>query len=1449
MAFAAAMLFFLPGLLSLPAVADSPPTGAGIRLYLEAGTFDPLKDEAPVPDDLRSPDAGPYRIVQFTGPVEERWKEAVAATGAVLFGYLPDYAFIVRMSPMQEQAVERLSFVRWTGAYHPGYKLHPALAGERGAILMNVLFFEDGEGLEYRLRSLGLEVLGRDWLGVRLLADVAFARSIAFLPEAQWIEPIYPPDLLNDNDGRILGVRQSGDGNFTGDGRSLWSYNSSQFEGIATGKGVIVCVQDTGVDGSHQDLSSKKVAYRSYMGGAAWTDQIAHGTHVAGTVLGTGEGQSGKYAGMAPGARLIGIQGISLSGIATESANGESIRWAYDNGADIVTNSWGESSLHGTYGSMAIAYDRAVRDCNSSYPGNQSIIIIFAAGNEAFQGIREPATAKNVITIGATGNNRPLAPDQIAGFSSNGPTNDGRRKPDVMTPGAQVTSCQAATGNQYSTHDGTSMAAPGAAGAAALIVQYYRDNYEASPSPALMKALLANGAEAMSSTYAYPGMGQGFGRINVARTLLGNLTYQVLSEDQKVPLRTDEQMMYNATVLSQDSPLKVMLAWTDPPGSAAAARELVNDLDLEVTSPSGLTYHGNNFTNGESRAGGNPDDLNNLEGFLVKKPEPGTWTIKVTGKNVPSGPQDYAIVFSGDIDVSLDFIDLRVEQGPAASVREVVEGETVNFTAKLRNNGTLPVNGTVACRFSLNGQVIANLSLPAFEANTTKDISTEWVASRGKYILKVEVDPQNLVREKNESNNARQVPLDVLYHGLVVVVTSAELEVEPSAPARFFVSVKNAGTANDTYMLRRTGDGPPPGWNESLPLDEVYINRSSSAELNYTVWPPANATAGQQWSTRLGITSKGNASYAQTVNLTCRTKQVFGMNFTTDIESDFKVDNGERVSCNFTLVNPGNGKDTYAVSYVTVGRSPGWPLNLSMSDFTLSARQRMNLSFFIDIPKNAFANDSVTINVSARSSQSIVQSHKFRAMVRQDYRTELTVDSPADQMAAGASLTYRITVRNAGNGNDTVFFRATAPAGWNASLGRQALYLPARTEATFDLVVANPSSTLAGDHVLNITSTGSGGNTATRLFKVSILQWYKVQVEAAPPNATITQGQSASFTVTVKNLGNGNDSFDLLTLNLPEGWRSAFSNATVELGPGESTDVMLEVATLNTTRPENYTITAKAVSNGRAVVFNFTLLRLELLEAPKPPPPPPPPPPPVDPMSPGGGFPWLWALLLMVAIIAAAGGVAGYAVHRSRKRDAWQPTDDARVAQSPAGAQPMDAHPPIEGRSFGAYPPPADEPPLRAYEPASTAHEPLAAELIPAHEPAGEPEAPLYESGGAGSYGLPDQGAQGMEDGSRAGPFDGLVERPPSEPAREANDTGPLFERPDYQPEEPDQAPGAGGTAAPQARELPPPPPPGYRADAPRPPPPPPPRPPSRSQTDALELDDVMERIRRLSQK
>jgi uncharacterized protein YfaP (DUF2135 family) len=93
-------------------------------------------------------------------------------------------------------------------------------------------------------------------------------------------------------------------------------------------------------------------------------------------------------------------------------------------------------------------------------------------------------------------------------------------------------------------------------------------------------------------------------------------------------------------------PLAITLAWTDYPGNAGHYPNLVNDLDLVVTSPSGQVYYGNGQL---GQAGGTPDRLNNVERVIIPQPEAGRYRIRVRAFNVPAGPQDFALVYSGGI--------------------------------------------------------------------------------------------------------------------------------------------------------------------------------------------------------------------------------------------------------------------------------------------------------------------------------------------------------------------------------------------------------------------------------------------------------------------------------------------------------------------------------------------------------------------------------------------------------------------------------------------------------------------------------------------------------------------------------------------------------------------------------------------------------------------------------
>ncbi|HEU4534784.1 MAG TPA: S8 family serine peptidase, partial [Polyangiaceae bacterium] len=293
-------------------------------------------------------------------------------------------------------------------------------------------------------------------------------------------------------------------------------------------------------------------------------------------------------------------------------------------------------------------------------------LILFAAGNSGpgAGSVGSPATAKNTVSVGAT--QRGTAANSMASFSSCGPTDDGRVKPDITIPGQGIISARsdfnAGTNNCTTTSSsGTSMATPAAAGLATLIRQYYTDGFYPSgaaqtadrftPSAALIKATLLNSATQMSGAGTIPSNCQGWGRILLENALFfpGQARKLFATDDAGFPLGGAGQQKTFTFTAQAGEPLKATLSWTDFPSTPAASPHLNNDLDLVVTGPNGLTLLGNVFSNGASATGGSADRKNNVEQVLVAAPAAGTYTVTVKAFNVPSGAQPFALVVTGNV--------------------------------------------------------------------------------------------------------------------------------------------------------------------------------------------------------------------------------------------------------------------------------------------------------------------------------------------------------------------------------------------------------------------------------------------------------------------------------------------------------------------------------------------------------------------------------------------------------------------------------------------------------------------------------------------------------------------------------------------------------------------------------------------------------------------------------
>ncbi len=410
--------------------------------------------------------------------------------------------------------------------------------------------------------------------------------------------------------------------------------------------------------------------------------------------------------GVAPFAQLGASKIFDCSGNFSSSFNATTLTAnAYAAGARISNNSWGTGNTAnwGDYGARSAAYDALVRDARPE-AGNQQMVEVFAAGNhgddnspgsfnEGYGTISMEGAAKNVITVGASEGVRASGTDgcgvtngeansarDIIDFSSRGPTDDGRLKPDLVAPGTHITGAAPQHGGYtdahgvcnkfldgtswYSVVSGSSQAAPQVSGAAALVRHWYRRTQTgntADPSPALTKAMLANtatdlasGDDGKGSTIpAGPNMDQGWGRVNLGTAFDSTAREYRDQAPADLLIGSGDSWWRSYSVPDPLKPVKVTVAWTDPPGPTSG-NPVVNNLDL-VVDAGGRTYKGNVFNGAFSRTGGTADPRNNVESVYL--PAGAVTRLGVTvqgttiaGNGVPGVgttlDQDFALVVS-----------------------------------------------------------------------------------------------------------------------------------------------------------------------------------------------------------------------------------------------------------------------------------------------------------------------------------------------------------------------------------------------------------------------------------------------------------------------------------------------------------------------------------------------------------------------------------------------------------------------------------------------------------------------------------------------------------------------------------------------------------------------------------------------------------------------------------
>lgn len=436
----------------------------------------------------------------------------------------------------------------------------------------------------------------------------------------------------------------------------IWDGGSSGLN--LTGNNIIIGHWEAGgvPRSTHQELTGKVVIKDS-------ESNSDHATHTAGTLVAKGVNNVAR--------------GITSEAVlnAYRSNNDESEMAAFASEGGLISNhSYGSSNPEGNilyYG----YYSNHAKDWDEISYNAPYYLITKSAGNErnddfnladgGYDILFTQATAKNILVVGAvddvlnyTGPGSVLQTD----FSSYGPTDDWRIKPDIVANGNSIVSSGAGSNTDYDTRSGTSMAAPAAAGAIVLLQEHYHNINSVYMKSATAKALIINNTDEVGANPG-PDFANGWGLLNAeksAETISNNSTTSLILEES---IENTGNFQFTISV-DGTKPLRLSMVWTDVAATPITTDlevdqpdlRLINDLDIRVIG-NGNTYmpwiiENTSFTNPATKGDNFRDNVEKIE---VDNIPTGEYIVKVThkGQLYNSLNQDFSIVANNIVSTSL----------------------------------------------------------------------------------------------------------------------------------------------------------------------------------------------------------------------------------------------------------------------------------------------------------------------------------------------------------------------------------------------------------------------------------------------------------------------------------------------------------------------------------------------------------------------------------------------------------------------------------------------------------------------------------------------------------------------------------------------------------------------------------------------------------------------------
>ena len=637
-----------------------------------------------------------YHIIQFDRILNKTESKKVESSGIKLIQYLHNKAWIVKLRIALEEDFAGSEYIVGSWSLIAQDKLSPMLVQddfpphsitENDRLRLSALLFPGSNITDVKeliVQEGGvIENESIEFLTLFFTIPKESLTKVAGINEIHWIQAVPSDIALNMGRARIF----------------LQNNEVQEAPYELSGQNIRVSIHEKAHSFHHKDYynrwskgDSDPLFIDGFLGEHA---AMTAGTIAGDASFGGADLTYGSYKGMAPSANITTYSFGSGSYVSSESNRLDDIVDAVKKGHHIANNSWGYLCTelpYGDYTAQSRLYDLIVlgRSEDGKWLG-PPITVVFSAGNERentqcstsyYNKMNQPKTAKNIIAVGAVDSDADYLPGaRIANFSSFGPTDDHRIKPEIVAaglhggatyPGTQDVSvynnpfgtppppqAYRATLNKdvsdtqyggYGFYSQTSAAASMVSGNAAIFMEDFLMQTGCFPLPSTVKAHFVHSAVDLHDGEFYsmgPDNASGYGLLQIRRAIdllrLGN-NFREGWIDQ------GETDIYLLNVYEGGGELKVTLVWDDPPASpASGGPALINDIDLIVTDHDGIRYYPWTLSNYTSPATQDAEDhINNIEQVKEHCNQSGLWTISIKGNSIPEGPQKYSLVMSLD---------------------------------------------------------------------------------------------------------------------------------------------------------------------------------------------------------------------------------------------------------------------------------------------------------------------------------------------------------------------------------------------------------------------------------------------------------------------------------------------------------------------------------------------------------------------------------------------------------------------------------------------------------------------------------------------------------------------------------------------------------------------------------------------------------------------------------